>query len=136
MTFPYPLLESQYFLTLFPEFSKVLPATLDVYIDLSILRVPPCVWRHNARYGAALLTAHMLSTHGKQGGGSAGGPVTQEQVGDLSRSYQSIAEIGSGDAVLMTIRYGIDFVALRKETIVTASTVGGGRHPPYFPGRY
>ncbi len=136
MTLPYPLLENQYFLTLFPEFSKILPATLEVYIDLAIQRVPPCVWRQNSRYGAALLTAHMLSTQGKQGGGSAGGPVTQEQVGDLSRSYQSIAEIGSGDAVLMTTRYGIDFVALRKETIVTASTIGGGRQPPYFPGRY
>lgn len=129
-------LDSQYFLTLFREFSKVPPATIDAYLDLAQCRVPCKVWKHNARYAAALLTAHMLATQGPQGGGPAGGALTQEQVGDLSRSFQSIAEPGSGDAPLMTTRYGIDFVALRKETIVTFGAVVGSRpRPPWgWPG--
>ena len=119
----YPELDRQYFLTLFPEFSKTLDATVEAYVEIVKCRVPCRIWKENTRYGQALLTAHMLTTQGRQGAGPGGGAVTQEQVGDLSRSFQSIAEMGSGDAVLMTTRYGIDFVALRKETIVTAGAI-------------
>jgi hypothetical protein len=113
----------QYFLTLFPEFTKVPAAKINAFITVASNRVPSGVWGSVAGYATALLTAHMLSTSGPQGGGSAGGAVTAEQVGELSRSYQFIGEIGSGDAPLMTTRYGVDFVALRKENIIGATTV-------------
>lgn len=120
---------TQYFLTLFPEFADSPRATIDAFLSIASQRVPPPVWRGNAPYATALLAAHMLATSGPSGGGSAGGPVTAEQVGDLSRSYQSMAEPGSGDAALMTTRYGIDFVALRKETVVPMRSVTRPRRP-------
>lgn len=123
-------INSQYFLTLFPEFKKTATASIDAWLDIATIRVPQKVWGANTNYATALLAAHMLSTAGNQGGGSAGGAVTQEQVGDLSRSYQFIGEIGSGDAALMTTRYGIDFVALRKETILPMSTAYAPARPP------
>lgn len=110
---------SQYFLALFEEFKKVKPAKINVYIEIASGRIPESVWETSTKYATALLTAHMLSTSGPQGGGSAGGPVTAEQVGDLSRAYGSVAEVGSADAFLATTRYGIDLIALRRETFTT-----------------
>lgn len=121
---------SQYFLTLFDEFKKVSKAKIDVYIDIASLRIPETVWTTNTKYATALLTAHMLSTSGPQGGGSAGGPVTAEAVGDLSRSYGTVTEAGTADAFLATTRYGIDLIALRKETFTTAMTTRGSVHIP------
>jgi len=132
-------LSSQHFLTIFSEFQHVDPATLKVYLRLASCRTPPSVWGESTQYATALLTAHMLTASGKQGSGPTGGTITAEQVGDLSRSFESIAEIGSGDAPLMVTRYGIDYVALRKERIVGAQPVHTPRHPHlhhlYFPGR-
>jgi hypothetical protein len=128
-------LDSQIFLTLFPEFQKVQKATLDAYINIAIGRVPAPVWGTNAQYATALLTAHMLTAQGRGGQGSGGGAITQEQVGDLSRTFATVGEPGSGDQNMLTTRYGSEFVGLRKETIVTIQALGG-RRPPYFPGRY
>jgi hypothetical protein len=113
---------SQYFLTLFEEFSKVPKAKLDAYISLASLRVSQSVWGGVYQYATALLVAHMLVTSGRQGGGSAGGAVTAEQVGDLSRSFATMFDTNRGDALLCGTRYGIDFVQLRKETIITGMT--------------
>lgn len=113
-----------YFLTLFDEFKKVALPKLEIYIGLASGRVPSGVWGDNTKYATALLTAHMLSTSGPQGGGPSGGAVTAEQVGDLSRSFATVFQPGSGDAALMTTRYGIDFVALRRETIVSGMVAG------------
>lgn len=121
----------QYFRTLFDEFKRVADPKIQAYIKIASGRVPPRVWGCNTEYATALLTAHMLSTSGPQGGGPAGGALTSEAVGDVSRGFTSIAVPGSGDAALMTTRYGIDFVELRNETIVP---MGVAVMPPYpFP---
>lgn len=107
-------------------------AKLDVYLELARRRVPCHVWKENTKYACALLTAHMLATSGRQGGGSTGGAISQQQVGDLSRSYATMFDTERGDALLLSTRYGIDFVQLRKETIVTGmSTRNNIRLPIY-----
>lgn len=116
---------SQYFLTLFDEFKKVPKAKIDIYIGIASSRVPETVWTTATQYATALLAAHMLSTSGPQGGGPSGGAVTQEQVGDLSRSFGTLFDANRGDAPYMTTRYGIDFIALRKETIMCVMTTRG-----------
>lgn len=126
-------INSQYFLTLFREFSKTPAATIEAYLDVATLRVPAAVWGPAAKYATALLAAHMLSTQGPQGGGPAGGALTQEQVGDLSRSFQAIGTPGSGDAELSTTRYGLDFIALRRETLPTAGVAVTPRRGPPYP---
>lgn len=120
---------SEYFVTLFDEFKNTPQPKLNAYIQIASGRVPRPVWGANTDYGTALLAAHMLTAAGRGGQGSGGGAVTQEQVGDLSRSFQSIAETGSGDAALMTTRYGIDFVELRNETIVPMMSTRGAILP-------
>jgi ABC-type tungstate transport system substrate-binding protein len=91
-------IDRQYFLILFSEFSKIDSAVVAAYIDIASNRVPASVWGGNVQYATALMTAHMLCSRGHTGSGSAGGAITAEQVGDLSRSYETVAEKGSGDA--------------------------------------
>lgn len=123
-------LNSQYFLTLFDEFSKVKPEKIQAYLDLAAMRLPASVWGTAANYAACLLTAHMLTASGRGGQGAGGGAVNNQAVGDLSRGFASCFEPGTGDSVLRTTRYGLDFIALRKETIVsimpTFGTFGRG----------
>lgn len=117
-------IDKSYFLALFDEFSKTSTEKIDAYIDIATLRVPAAIWGNKVKYATALLVAHMLTTSGRQGDGSAGGAVTNEQVGDLSRAFATMFDTERGDALLLTTRYGIDFVQLRKETIVTAGLTG------------
>jgi hypothetical protein len=117
-------IDRQYFLTVFDEFSAAAPAKIDAYLEISALRVPPTVWGTRAGYAQALLTAHMLTASGSGGQGAAGGALTNEQVGDVQRGYGQVGDQASGDAALMTTRYGIDYVALRKETVVSCLVTG------------
>lgn len=126
-----PNINPQYFLTLFPEYKHTHETRINAYINIASVRVPLSVWGLNTQYATALLVAHMLATAGPQGGGPAGGALTAEQVGDLSRSFATVGEPGSGDADMRTTRYGIDFVALRKETFVTARSAYMPIHPPF-----
>jgi Protein of unknown function (DUF4054) len=121
---------SQFFLSLFEEFRKVPRAQVNAYITIATGRVPQSVWGTQYQYATALLVAHMLSTRGRQGGGSAGGAVTAEAVGELSRSFATMFDVNRGDALLLTTRYGADFVQLRKETVIgVMSTRNPG--PPF-----
>lgn len=118
-----------YFRTLFPEFTKISDAALEIWISIVVTRVPASVWGTNTTYGQALLLAHMLTASGKAGLGSGGGAVTAESVGDLSRSFATLGE-GTGDQELLTTRYGQDFVALRRETVVVGTVTGPNTFPP------
>lgn len=122
-----------YFTTLFDEFKATAKPKVDAFIGIASTRVNPDVWGTNAQYATALLTAHMLTMTGPGGLGSGGGAVTQESVGDLSRSFGTVGVQGNGDEQLMTTRYGQEFVALRNETIVTANVTGSTILPPW-PG--
>lgn len=113
------------FFTLFPEFEKTREDRVRAFISIATTRVPSSVWQGNTTYAQGLLTAHMLVSTGRKGEGAAGGSGSQEAVGDLSRSYNPMYETGSGDAALMGTRYGVDFVALRNETVIGMGTMRG-----------
>lgn len=119
-------IDNHYFFTLFDEFKTVPVVKVDAYIGIASTRVDAATWGVNSQYATALLTAHMLAAGGGQGGhgGSVGGPITQETVGDLSRSYGTVGVPGSGMQELLTTRYGQMFVELRRETIVPAMVTG------------
>lgn len=123
-----------YFLTLFDEFKSVPAPKIETFIGIATGRVPSSVWGNNTAYATALLAAHMIASTGGSGGmgGAAGGILTSETVGDLSRGYSPVGEQGSGDAELRTTRYGIEFVALRRETVVACAVTGPDTIlPPY-----
>lgn len=110
------------FRTLFPEFHRIPDNVVDAFINIAITRVPLTVWIKNTQYGQGLLTAHMLASRGLGGLGSGGGAVNNEQVGDLSRGFSPVFQAGSGDAELETTNYGVQFIALRNETIISFGT--------------
>lgn len=120
----------QYFLDLFDEFSKTKRSKLQAYLDIASSRTPVSVWGEQTNYATALLAAHIMTVSGRQGGGSSGGAITDESVGDLSRSYQYIGEVGSGDAGYMVTRYGIEYINLRNETVPTLGLARTGFIPP------
>jgi hypothetical protein len=128
-----PTIAVDYFLTLFEEFGSANKTKVGAFIDIASSRVSPTVWGANAKYATALLTAHMLAStgHSPSGGmgGSAGGALTGESVGDLSRNYSAVGVAGSGDQELMTTRYGMEFVALRRETICAPMATGNTTLP-------
>lgn len=128
---------SHYFLSVFDEFKAVPVAKIDALIGVASLRVNPAVWGAGSSsdlspYATALLTAHMLAVGGGLGGhgGAAGGPLSSESVGDLSRSFGTVGQAGTGDQELLTTRYGQEFVALRREVIIPCFATG----PVTFPG--
>ena len=114
----------QYFLSLFDEFSRVQPDRIEAYITVASTRVCPKVWCQSTQYATALLTAHMLTAQGRKNGGHGAGGISQETVGDLSRTFAQTFDVTRGDSQLLTTRYGIDYVQLRKETFVSAMTTG------------
>lgn len=126
-----------YFLALFDEFSTVPTKKIEVYLSLAQIRVSQSQWGNAYQAGVCYLAAHMLvSAGGNAGsqsgsGGAAGGPLTQEAVGDLSRSFGTVGVQGSGDELLMTTRYGQMFLDLRRETIMGFGVTG---NPPIVPG--
>lgn len=130
------------FLLFFPEFKTVSIETLNAYLPVAHLRVPYRVWdRHpstvesvtRVRYARALIMAHMLTIQGFGSEGSAGGAVTSETVGDLTRAYTPIGQGGTGDDELRATRYGIMFVELRNEIIVGVMPAGGRIREPFEP---
>lgn len=116
----------QYFLTLFDEFKNVPTPKLNAFVGIATTRVDADTWGANADYARALLTAHMLAKSGGIGGsgGASGGALTQESVGDLSRSFATVGVPGSGDQELLTTAYGQQFVELRRESFPTGLVTG------------
>ena len=113
-----------YFRSLFDEFAPMSDAKVNAYITIASSQVPPTVWNDQTSYATALMVAHMLTASGYGGLGAGGGAVTNEQVGDVSRGYGQVGNAESGDAYLATTRYGIDFIALRRRTIVPGMVTG------------
>lgn len=103
-------------------------SSIEPYIEIASMRVPVRVWGKAAKYATALLAAHMLTASGRGGLGAGGGSINSETVGDLSRSFSVVGMAGSSDQELLTTRYGIDYVAFRRENIVGMIVTG---HGPY-----
>jgi hypothetical protein len=112
--------DAAYIKNLFPEFSSVDAARIAAFIGIAQVSMNAGVWGTAYDAGLAYLTAHLLKKSGPgggvQGGNSTAGPLTQERVGELSRSYGSV-DLGSmsqGDALLASTAYGIEYLRLRK----------------------
>lgn len=134
-------IDPTYFLDLFPEFKGTPNSRIQAYLDIATLRVPQSVWGGVYQYATALLTAHMVSMTANAPGGSGGGgggALASESVGELSRGYAFVGQAGSGDDALMATRYGMEFVNLRRETIVSAGVMSMGTDtvPPLTNPRF
>jgi hypothetical protein len=114
-----------YFRSLFDEFDKVPTPKIEIYITVATGRVSRDAWGDTSyQYATALLAAHMIASAGGKGGagGAVGGAITAESVGELSRSYGTVGQAGTGDDELRTTRYGQEFIAFRRENIIGVMT--------------
>jgi hypothetical protein len=103
-----------------PELAAVADTRVDKFIAYALLRINPSVWGDLADLATILLAAHMLTRTGNApGGGSSGarGAITQESVGDLSRSYEAPAgasSVSTFESGLAATPYGLEYIELRK----------------------
>lgn len=97
-----------------PELASVSDAQLQFYIDLSGDFVAESVWKGSYSRALTLLSAHFALSGGVIGG-SAGGALTSEAAGDLSRGFSAskLAE----DSSLGETSYGRMYLALRRARI-------------------
>jgi hypothetical protein len=71
---------------------------------------------HTTRFARIYLAAHLGSSIGKGAAGAAGGPVTSESMGGLSRSYSVGSVAASADSTGST-DYGRRYEALVKNSL-------------------
>jgi hypothetical protein len=101
MAFPNAL-----FVVLAPEYKDVASATLELVGAEAARFVNTSVWGGKADLGVVYMTAHMLKMAERRG---TGGQVTQEKVGELSRSYAQ----GEKTDDLDQTSYGKEFKRVR-----------------------
>lgn len=109
--------------TRFPEFDSVDNSVVQTYLDDALLSVNSCVFGNKTDLAQIYLAAHNLAGSGHLGGGGAGstaGPVIEEEVGDLTRRYQSSsgASATRSGTGLENTRYGQAFLRLRRECVI------------------
>lgn len=103
-----------------PELESETAARLQFFIDFAIQSVNSSVFGDKSDKAVTLLAAHFLTLSNR---GGAGGSVTSEKVGDLSRSYS--APSGKiGESELATTAYGQMFLTLLKSLSISPRVVG------------
>lgn len=119
------VVDPSYVKALFPEFSAVNDTRIQALLDIANLSVSQKVWGSAFAPGMAYLVAHLLKRSGVaagvSGGNSNAGTISSEKVGELQRSYAAPAMSGSSsdDALLSTTSYGMEYLRLRRQLIVT-----------------
>lgn len=94
-----------------PEMDAVDAALRTRIIDLAKLRVSEKVFGELTELATAYLAAHMLTMRTRSG---AGGAVSSESEGSLSRSYTA----SSDKSLLASTSYGQEYIALRNTFVV------------------
>jgi hypothetical protein len=109
-----------------PEFASVLDARVQRFIDRAKLSVNEDIFGRVYDLAVAYLAAHMLAmaVAPSSGGGGIGLIVTQEKVGDLSRSYADTSAVAT-DAALSRTRFGDEFLRLRRQCVISPAVVTG-----------
>ena len=119
------VVDPSYVKALFPEFSAVNDVRIQALLDIANLSVSQKVWGSAYAPGMAYLVAHLLKRSGAaigvSGGSSNAGTVSSEKVGELPRSYSAPGGSGSSgeDAFLSTTSYGMEYLRLRRQLLVT-----------------
>lgn len=103
--------DKDYIVDIASEFSSVDSDRIDRLVTIAALQVPASKWGDVTDYATALLVCHMLKLDAQKGKGA----ITQEQLGDISRSYAA-PKSGKDDALDLT-SYGSQFKQLRSTRV-------------------
>jgi hypothetical protein len=95
------------------EFATVDSSRIDRLVAIFELQVPAAVWGDRRDLAVAYLVCHALKVDANRGGGS----LTQEKIGDLSRSFGQVGGV-AGDAYDLT-SYGKQFKIIRSQLVTT-----------------
>ncbi len=102
----------------FPEFAKVEPDTIQIWIDDALCNVNETQWAKRATMAVEFLTAHCLKLFADPDCEEpSAGPVSSEREGQVAATYK-IAEMFAKDDLGSTV-YGRRFLTLRKRLFVT-----------------
>ncbi len=113
------------FRTRFPELTEELfpDDRVTLALDDALLQMNVYVWGTKADLGQAYLAAHLLCIEGDAFGGVGGGALgalTQESVGDVSRSFSVPGvSITDSDRDLTWTKYGVVFSRMKKTLVST-----------------
>lgn len=104
--------------TIATEFASLDDDIIQSYIDIALNYVSLSYWgEERFNYIHALMTAHLMKSGDAAGsGGSSGGPVSSERLGDISTSY---AVTASASDSLSSTRYGSLIRQLSKAILKT-----------------
>jgi hypothetical protein len=106
-----------YIVALFPEFANEGEDRINALLPVISMQVNANVFGVKTDYATALLLCHTLKISPTVGGASgSGGPVTQERIGDLSRSYGQV-DSSAGYGAYGNSPYGILFAQLRAQCV-------------------
>lgn len=103
-----------------PELESESASRLQFFIDFAILNVNKSYFGDKTTTAVTLLAAHFLSMANR---GGAGGSVTSESVGDLSRSY-AVPSGKVSESELATTAYGQMFMTILKSLSISPRVVG------------
>lgn len=96
-----------------PELVDVAEATQDAILDDVALQLNDDIWGARINIGAKYLAAHLASITNR---GGAVGQVTEEKVGEVSRSYAVDSASGGGSGLDDT-SYGQEFQRLLRTNV-------------------
>ena len=97
--------------SLFTEFASLNDSYIQQYITAAALTTSAAMFKAGEDHATSYLTAHLL-TIAKRANGSITGSITQQKVGDLSRSYS--APTGFVINALEGTAYGQEYLRFRK----------------------
>jgi hypothetical protein len=104
-----------------PELSTSSAATQTDILETVDLLIDDAVWGEFADKGRAYLAAHLGTIAGGSGGGGGGaGPVTEETIGPLSRSYATPEGV---DGSLGSTKYGLFYKTLLRLAVAVPAMV-------------
>lgn len=101
-----------------PELATQSNERIQLFIGYATPYVNANVWGEKTNYALSLFTAHLMTLTGRQG---AGGSISSETVGGLSRSYSNPS---STDAMAST-GYGQTFAMLMKSLPTSPRVING-----------
>lgn len=103
-----------------PELESETAPRLQFFIDFAVKKVNPSYFKDETDTAVILLAAHFVTMANR---GGAGGSITSEKVGDLSRGYGAPSGKLS-ESELATTAYGQMFWTILKSLAISPRVVG------------
>lgn len=103
-----------------PELASETNETIQIFLNMALLRVDAKVWGLYRDMGVIFLVAHLLTLKKRRG---AAGQVTEQKVGDVLVQYADMTVGKHMDMSYIQTVYGIEYVQLRDLVVITPMVI-------------